>query len=70
MDAAFVWSAAGVAVIVTTFGDGARFGAVKIALLPLAEIAPHSAPEQPVPEIAQLTAVLGFEFATGVSVAV
>jgi hypothetical protein len=69
MDAAFVGSATGVAVIVTVFGEGARVGAIKITEEPLPEIAPQVAPEQPAPATAQLIAVLGFEFGAGASVA-
>jgi hypothetical protein len=69
MEDAFVGSAAGVAVIVMTLGDGAILGAMNPAVAPLAEIEPHAAPEHPAPETAQLIALLGFEFATGVSVA-
>jgi hypothetical protein len=68
MDAVFDGSAAGVAVIVTIFGEGASAGATNVAEEPLPAIVPHVAPEQPAPEIVQLIAGLGFEFATGVRV--
>jgi hypothetical protein len=70
MEATFVGSAPGVAVIVTTFGDGATLGAINPAVEPLAEIDPQDAPEHPAPDTVQLIAVLGFEFGRGVSVAV
>lgn len=70
MDAAFDGSAVGVAVIETISGEGARAGATNVAEEPLPVIVPHVGPEQPAPETVQLIAVLGFEFATGVKVAV
>jgi hypothetical protein len=68
--AAFDGSATGVAVIVTTLGDGARLGAVNVAVAPLGVIVPQVAPAHPAPETVQLIEVLGSEFAAGVSVAV
>jgi hypothetical protein len=67
IDVAFVESASGVAVICTVAGAGGKDGAVYI---PLEEIVPHAVPVQPAPETLHEIARLGFELATGVSVAV
>jgi hypothetical protein len=66
-DAALEGSASGVAVICTVAGAGGNAGAV---YTPLEEIVPHAAPVHPVPETLHEIARLGFELATGLSVAV
>ena len=66
-DAAFDGSARGVAMIWTVAGAGGREGA---AYTPPDEIVPHAAPEQPDPETLQEIALLGFELAAGIKVAV
>ena len=65
-EVAFDGSACGVATICTVAGDGTTEGAVYI---PLEEIVPHAAPEQPAPATLQEITRLGFELAAGVSVA-
>ncbi len=65
-EADFDGSASGVAVICTVAGDGGVEGAV---YTPLEETAPHAVPVQPVPETLQRIVSLGFEPATGVSIA-
>jgi hypothetical protein len=67
VDAAFVESAAGDAVIRTVAGEGTNDGAV---YTPVSEIIPQAAPEQPAPETDHDMDVLGLELAAGVSVAV
>jgi len=66
-DAALEESASGVAVICTIAGAGGSAGAV---YTPLEEIVPHAAAVQPAPETLHEIVRLGFELATGVSVAV
>jgi len=72
IETAFSGAAAGVAVSVTEFGEGAMLGAVYVAVAPetLATTVPQVAFEHPAPEMDQEIARLGFEFGTGVSFAV
>jgi hypothetical protein len=67
IEADFVGSARGVALIWTVAGEGAMVGAV---YAPLEEIVPQAIPEHPVPETFHKTVLLGFELETGTRVAV
>jgi hypothetical protein len=71
VDAAFDGSAAGVAVIVIRFGDGAAAGAVYVAKEPglTTAIVPQADPAQPVPKMLHEIAEEGLELGMGIKVA-